>query len=293
MSSRASASSIDDVELDAAWAHVRTVAERSGSSFLAGIRILPRSRREAMYAIYAYCREIDDIADDPLPIDEKSRLLAEWRKEIERLYAGAPSRPTTHALLGTVGEFDLRREDFLALIDGMEMDADGSATHGPTMETLDLYCDRVASAVGRLSIQVFGDSGEAAHEVAWALGRALQLTNILRDLREDADRGRLYLPSDLLAKHGIVTRDPDAVLADTALTDVCNDLAEVARQRFEDSASAIARCDRRAMRPATVMMHVYGRVLDGLLRRGWRRLEERVSVPTATKIWIAIRHGLI
>ena len=272
-------------------AHVLAVVRGAGSSFYGAMRTLPKDRRDAMFAIYAFCREIDDIADDPMPHAERAAALAEWRREIDRLYEGRPQKPTARALLQPVARYALRKADFVALIDGMEMDSD-DAFHGPSMDMLTLYCERVAGAVGMLSVRVFGEPGQAGERLAWALGQALQLTNILRDLLEDAERGRLYLPADLLAKHGIATREPAAVLAHPALPAVCADLAALARQRYAEAMAAMRDCDKRKIRPAIVMMQVYRYVLETLIRRGWRRLDQPAKVSKAAKIWIALRYGL-
>lgn len=273
-------------------AHVDAVVKASGSSFYGAMRTLPKDRRDAMYAVYAFCREIDDIADDPLPPERKVSALADWRREIGRLYDGVPTKPTVRALILPVERYGLRREDFIALIDGMSMDA-GETLQGPSMETLQLYCERVAGAVGQLSIRIFGAAEARASDVAWSLGQALQLTNILRDLREDADRGRLYLPDELLAKHGIESRDPDDVLDHPALPGVCDELAALAKQRYAETVAALADCNAKRMRPAVVMMHVYLKGLDKLIRRGWRNLDEPAHVPKLVKIWIAFRYGML
>lgn len=275
----------------AAKNHVRKISEASGSSFLSGIRILPNNRREAMFAIYAFCREIDDIADEPRALDEKLRLLSEWRQEIESIYIGNPFKLTGLALSTAINAYGLQKQDFQDLIDGMQMDADETATHAPSMEMLDTYCDRVASAVGRLSVRIFGDTGKSAQQVAFSLGRALQLTNILRDIHEDAERNRLYLPADLLDKFGIKTRKPMEVLQHEAIPSVCNALAEVALGHYRDATSAMTGCSRRNMRPAIMMMLVYQRVLNELIKRGWKNLNEPVKVSKAAKIWIVLRHG--
>jgi len=272
-------------------AHVLDVVKSAGSSFYGAMRTLPKERRDAMFAIYAFCREIDDIADDPLPLDEKQAALTEWRREIDRLYAGHPEKPIGRALLLPVRRYDLRKDDFIALIDGMEMDA-ADAFHGPPMDTLTLYCERVAGAVGMLSVRVFGEPGDAGTRLAWSLGQALQLTNILRDVYEDAERGRLYLPDELLTKHGIATRDCAAVLRHPSVPAVCADLSQLAKLRFDEAIAAMGDCDRRKIRPAVVMMYVYRAILDKLIRRGWTRLNEPVSVSKATKLWIAFRYGI-
>jgi len=281
-----------DAALRDALNHVRTVTRKSGTSFFWAMRLLPAPRREAMFAIYAFCREIDDVADDDAPAEDKARRLDDWRTEIDRLYTGAPTLPTTRALAGPIAEYDLKKADFLALIEGMEMDS-GEAIRAPTMTMLEYYCDRVACAVGRLSIRAFGATEPAAKDVAFALGQALQLTNILRDPKEDAARGRLYLPVELLDKHEIRARDPAAVLAHPRLPDVCRDLATVARRRFDEADSAIALCARQPMRPAIVMKEIYSRYLDRLVAGGWRDLDRRVSLSGLQKLWIGLRYGLI
>jgi len=276
----------------AALACVEQVARRSGSSFLWGMRLLPKARREAMYAIYAFCRLVDDVADEPGAPEAKLRQLETWRGEVERLYRGQPNHPVTRALTAAVGDYALPKEEFLAVIDGMEMDA-REVMVAPPVKDLELYCRRVAGAVGMLSIHVFGARESEARKLAVLLGEALQLTNILRDLAEDAARGRLYLPRELLEKHGVKTRDPEAVLDHPGLAGVSAELAAMARSRFERSRALIARCERRRLKPAILMMQVYARLLDRLERRGWDQPRRRVRLSAAEKLWVVLRHGLI
>ena len=190
------------LDVDAARAHVQAVVAASGSSFYWSMRLLPRAKRDAMYAIYAFCREVDDIADGAASPAAKLAELDGWRVEIAALFAGRPSRPTTRALALPVSRFALPRAEFDAMIDGMEMDA-GERMRAPSLAELERYCRCVAGAVGLLSVHVFGTRGPQLEQGALALGEALQLTNILRDLAEDAGRGRLYLPRELLDRHGI------------------------------------------------------------------------------------------
>ncbi len=276
----------------AARDHVRAVTVSSGSSFLAGMRSLPPPQREAMFAVYAFCREVDDIADSDAPTAERLSRLAEWREEVDRLYAGRPRALTARALAGPVETYDLPREEFIALIEGMEMDA-REMMRGRPFEDLEAYCRRVAGAVGLLSIRVFGDSRPRAHDFALFLGAAFQLTNILRDLAEDAARERLYLPRELLDAHGLPDSDPVAVLRHPNLARVCDDLAEFARGRFEEASIALADCSAQALKPAVVMMAGYRRLLDRLVRRGWTRLDEPVRLSTPEKAWIVARYGLL
>jgi len=273
-------------------AHVTEVVRRSGSSFYWAMRLLPRAKRDAMYAIYAFCREVDDIADDPGDQKDKMARLAGWRVEIERLYAGHPSSPTGQALIEPVRRFELPKPVFLAIIEGMEIDA-ADRVRMPTLTALEAYCDRVACAVGRLSNRVFGVDDALGEPVAYALGQALQLTNILRDLEEDAAIDRLYLPADMLAAHGIPQARPELVLRHPAFPRVCDDLAAVAERRYEEAEAALDACSARIMRPARMMMQNYRRIFDKLRARGWTEPERPVSLGKGQKLWILFRYGLI
>ncbi len=275
----------------AAWAHVDHVVATSGSSFTAGMRALPKHRSRAMYAVYAFCREVDDIADEPGDFGRRLERLADWRAEIDRLYAGEPTYPTTRALLGPVTEFQLPKAEFLAVIDGMESDL-RNAIRAPSAAALHTYCRQVAGAVGMLSVNIFGADEPEAPELAETLGEALQLTNILRDLAEDGARGRLYLPRELLQRHDIDSDDPAVVLAHPALPRVCAELAGQARQRFRRARLLMGRCDRERLKPCVLMMEVYERILTRLEREAWRDPRRRVRLSAPTKLWILLRHGL-
>jgi len=275
----------------AAQAHVAKVVARSSTSFLSGMRVLPKPRREAMFAIYAFCREVDDIADEPAPLEEKLAGLGAWRAEIDALYQGRPTRLTSKALEGPITAFGLPETEFLAVIDGMEMDARGPVV-APDFATLQLYCRRVAGAVGMLSIRCFGASGPLAEELAVVLGKGLQLTNILRDLTEDAADGRLYLPLEALAAGGIKVRNPAGVLADPGLPKACAWLAGLAHRHLNRSREIMKRLPRQTIRPALLMQTVYEKILEQLEDRGWAVLEPRVRLSKASKIAVLLRHGL-
>lgn len=269
---------------------VEAIVQRSGTSFYRGMRVLPPERRTAIYAIYAFCRLVDDVADEPAPLPDKLRDLAAWRDRIGAVFDGHGADPVTRVLVVATRDYHLRRDDFLAVIDGMQMDAD-TVIVAPDLATLDLYCDRVAAAVGRLSVRAFGDGSADADRVAWHLGRALQHTNILRDVAEDAGRGRLYLPAEWLADAG-VPPDPAQALAHPGLSAVCARMAAAAHTHFRDAHRAMAACDRRAMRPARLMGATYDALLARLERRGWIRLEQPVRLPKWQKLAIAVRHLL-
>ncbi len=268
-------------------AAVSAIVRRAGTSFYRGMAMLPPDRRHAMYAIYAFCRIVDDIVDEPGDMAAKRAELDIWRERIAGLYRGEAGDAVGRVLLRAVAAYDLRRVDFDAVIDGMQMDGETTIV-GPPLAALDLYCDRVASAVGRLSVRAFGDGSGEGDLVAHHLGRALQLTNVLRDVFEDAGRGRLYLPSEYLREAG-VPADPALALRDPALAQVCARVAMLAHGHFRDAQAAMARCDQRAIRPARMMGATYAAILARLERRGWARLEQPVKLPRWQKLWLALR----
>jgi squalene synthase HpnD len=266
-------------------------ARAGGSSFYLAMRILERERREAMYEVYSFCRTVDDIADCDAPHEQRLARLAEWRQTIDALYGGrAPAG--LDGLAHAIERFDLRMDDFLAVIDGVEMDA-REDIHGPTLALLELYCDRVACAVGRLSVRIFGMGDSTGHPLAHHLGRALQFTNILRDIDEDAAAGRLYLPREALALARIDSSDPQVVVANSRLAIACNFLADGARHHFDQADAIMARSPHRVVRAPRIMSEVYRQMLAGMVARGWSRPRNRVHVNKSHLVWIALRHAFV
>jgi squalene synthase HpnD len=275
------------LETAAATASYGTSA--SGSSFYAAMRILPREQREAMFQIYSFCRQVDDIADSDGPRQQRLAALQQWREDIDALYQGHPPA-RLRDYVASVKQFGLEREDFLAIVDGMEMDVPQDI-RAPDLATLDLYCDRVASAVGRLSVKVFGLPREDGILLAHHLGRALQLTNILRDIDEDAAIGRLYLPKEGLVQAGINSTDPLVVAADPAVPKVCAPLVDRALNHFAQSDEIMARNSRRAVRAPRVMSKYYGSILALLVARGFANPRTPVRLNKAARIAILLRYG--
>jgi squalene synthase HpnD len=274
-----------------AYAYVEAVVRRAGTSFYWAMRRLPDNKRRAMYAIYAFCREVDDLADEAGAVEDKVAGLGQWRGEIERLYGDRPRNLVTRALMGPVEEFGLGKEDFRAVIDGMEMDA-RSSIRISDMDELTLYCDRVACAVGRLSVRVFGLDVETGRDLAFAQGQALQLTNILRDIDEDARNNRLYVPRDLLLSYDITDENLSSILKHPAFEKVCETLAGVAANHFERADELAAGCDRSQIRPAIMMMEIYRRIYLRLKQRGWRDLSRPVGLGKLHKLWVALCFGV-
>jgi presqualene diphosphate synthase len=263
----------------------------SGSSFYAAMRILPREQRDAMFHIYSFCRQVDDIADSDGPRHERLKALQQWREDIDALYRGNPP-PRLADYVASVKKFALQREDFLAIIDGMEMDVP-QEIRAPDMATLDLYCDRVASAVGRLSVRVFGLPTEDGILLAHHLGRALQLTNILRDIDEDAGLGRLYLPREELQKVGITSTDPLVVAKERNLPEVCAPLVDRARGHFAKADEIMARHPRRVVRAPKIMSKYYRAILQLLIARGFAAPRAPVRVGKFSRLAIVLRYAFI
>ena len=277
--------------LEAAAANPSYGTTASGSSFYAAMRILPREQREAMFQIYSFCRQVDDIADSDGPRPERLKALQQWRDDIDALYQGHPPQ-RLRDYVASVRKFDLKREDFLAIVDGMEMDVPQDI-RAPDLATLDLYCDRVASAVGRLSVRVFGLPEADGIQLAHHLGRALQLTNILRDVDEDAGLGRLYLPRESLLLAGITSDDPTRVIAERTLPKVCLPLAERAKMHFQKADEIMNRNKRRAVRAPRIMSKYYRAILDLLVARGFAAPRAPVRVNKMARIAIILRYAFI
>ena len=255
------------------------------------MRILPRSQRQALFAIYDFCRAVDDVADERGPRYARLAELQRWRTDIEALYAGSP--PDRLRTLGVpVRRYDLQKPDFLAVIDGMEMDV-AANIRAPDWRTLDLYCDRVASAVGRLCVRVFGMTATEGRTLAHHLGRALQLTNILRDLDEDAAMGRLYLPREVLDAAGIRTSEPIVALMNPALDRACARLVETVRAEFQAADAVMRSCPRRRVRAPRIMAEAYKLLFDKLIERGWASPRARVRLSRPQLVWIVLRHAVI
>lgn len=271
--------------------HNSAAQRASGSSFYTAMRIMPRAQREAMFEIYSFCRKVDDIADDGGPRDTRLDQLRLWRADIDALYSGsAVSR--AKSLARPVKEFGLRREDFQAVIDGMEMDV-VTDIRAPDWNKLDAYCDRVASAVGRLCVRVFGMEEKAGIALAYHLGRALQLTNILRDIDEDAAIGRLYLPREALQAAGITSADPKVVIAHPNIGEACAQVAARAAEHFAESDRIMDKCPRRSVRAPRIMRVAYGTIHKALLKRGWSAPRAPVKVSKPRLILTILRYSFI
>ena len=263
-------------------------ARISGSSFYTAMRLMPKVEREAMFAIYIFCRLVDDIADDGTrPRPARAAALAEWRRDLDALYTGRPAGQAAF-LQGPVRAFGLRQADFLDVIRGMEMDVDADI-RAPDLATLGLYCDRVAVAVGRLSTRIFGMDDAPGGDLAHHLGRALQLTNILRDLDEDAAIGRLYLPRELLVLAGIEGNEPEAVIGDGRVDDACRALAAQALDHFAAADRLLRSRPRGRLLAPRLMGAVYHALLQRMLAEGWAPPRRRVRISKPHLLYLVVR----
>jgi phytoene synthase len=277
----------------AAISSVPDVAQRaSKSSFYTAMRILPKAERDAMFEIYSFCRAVDDIADEGGARAPRAEQLNIWRADIDALYTSTLPPMHLAGLATAIRRFDLRREDFHAVIDGMDMDV-AADIQAPDFATLDLYCDRVASAVGRLSVNIFGVPRIYGADLAHHLGRAFQLTNILRDVDEDATIDRLYLPREALESAGITSTSPKDVVAHPALGVACLPVIERAKTHFDAAYKIMALCPRASLKAPRIMGTVYRDILEKLIARGFALPRPRVSASKARLLLAVLQYGFI
>jgi phytoene synthase len=260
------------------------------SSFYRAMAILPREKRDAMFEIYSFCRAVDDIADEGGDKPTKLASLDQWRCDIDALYDGGHVGLAA-GLVEPLRRFSFAREDFLAVIDGMQMDVDSDIV-APDAATLDLYCDRVASAVGRLSVRVFGMGEAEGIKLAHHLGRALQLTNILRDIDEDAGIGRLYLPRENLAAAGIENPTPKSVSAMDDLDVVCAPIMAQAKGHFEAAEAIMATQTRDAIRAPKIMAIAYSAIWRRLAARGFKKPRGKIKTPKMVLLGAILSYGI-
>ncbi|OFZ87894.1 MAG: squalene synthase HpnD [Betaproteobacteria bacterium RBG_16_64_18] len=260
-------------------------AAQSGSSFYYSFMFLPPERRRAITALYAFCREVDDAVDEPADPQVARAKLEWWRREVAQLYAGNAQHPVTKALVPAIGPFNIQQQQLGAIMDGMEMDL--AQTRYPDFESLRTYCHRVAGVVGVLAASIFGYRNSRTLEYAENLGLAFQLTNIIRDVGEDARKGRIYLPADEMQRFGVSA----AQILDAQHTEGFSRLIEFQAQRvkscYAEALAALPAEDRRAQRPGLVMAAIYRTLLEELRRDGYQVLTRRTALTPIRKLWIA------
>jgi phytoene synthase len=265
--------------------YCRTRAAQSGSSFYYSFLFLPLEQRHAITALYAFCREVDDVVDECSDVGVARMKLAWWRSEVASLYEGRPQHPVAIALAELTGRFNLPQHRLQEIIDGMEMDLDHNGY--PDFASLRLYCHRVASVVGLLSAEIFGYKDPRTLDYAADLGLAFQLTNIIRDVGEDARRNRIYLPLDELREHGVSAGDIAAARETDNFRRLMELQIERARAFYHQALAALPAVDRRSQRAGLVMAAIYRALLDEIRADGCRVLTHRTSLTPIRKLWIA------
>ena len=260
-------------------------AAKSGSSFYYSFMFLPPEQRQAITALYAFCREVDDVVDECHDVSLAQIKLDWWRQEVERIFTGTPTHPVGFALQDVLTRFKLPQEQLLEIIDGMAMDL--SQTRYLDFKGLQLYCYRVASVVGLLSVEIFGYENRQTLKYAHDLGLALQLTNIIRDVGEDARRGRIYLPIEDLQRFGVLAKDILEARYSDAFRELMVFQGERAEQFYEQAFAQLPAGDRKAQRPGLVMAAIYRTLLREIAADGFQVLDRRISLTPVRKVWIA------
>ncbi|HDY86104.1 hypothetical protein LCGC14_1367950 [marine sediment metagenome] len=262
-------------------------AAKSGSSFYYSFRFLPPQQRQAIIALYAFCREVDDTVDDIEDTDVARAKLAWWREEIQRTYQGTPTHPVGLALQTALQNFDLHEEYFMEIIDGMAMDLEQFSY--AEFKHLALYCHRAASVVGLLSVEIFGYKDRKTLKYAENLGMALQLTNIIRDVREDAERGRIYLPLDELQQFNVSPDDLLALKSSSELIELLKFQTRRAKQYYQQALELLPEADRYTQRTGLIMAAIYKATLDEIEKDNFQVMQHRVSLTPLRKLWLAWR----
>lgn len=262
-------------------------ATQSGSSFYYSFLFLEPERRRAITALYAFCREVDDTVDECTDVSIARAKLIWWRQEILTMFAGAPTHPVTKALQPHLATFSLQEKYLLAIIDGMEMDLD--QTRYLDFAGLQKYCWHVASVVGILSANIFGVTNTATCDYAEKLGLAFQLTNIIRDVGEDARKGRIYLPFSELQQFGVTAADILNARHSDAFEKLMQFQAQRAQQLYDEAFALLPKEDRRAQRPGLIMAAIYRALLNEIQRDGFHVLKQRISLTPIRKLWLAWR----
>ena len=265
-------------------------AVQSGSSFYYSFLFLPPERRRAITALYAYCREVDDVVDECSDAGVARTKLLWWREEVGKLYAGTPQHPVTQALAPAIAAYGIQQQHMLELIDGMAMDLDYNRY--PDFDTLKLYCHRVAGVVGLMSASIFGYSDKQTLEYAPELGLAFQLTNIIRDVGEDARRNRIYLPLDELEKFGVVEGDIQAARESENFQKLMAFQIERALAHYDSAFAKLPATDRKPQIPGIIMSGIYRTLLEEIRDDGCHVLKQRTSLTPVRKLWIAFKTWL-
>ncbi|MBE6458361.1 MAG: hypothetical protein E7010_00950 [Alphaproteobacteria bacterium] len=270
--------------------NIQKMVKKSGTSFFWGMRLLPSAKRNAMYTIYAFFRHIDDIVDGDAPVQEKLDLLEAWRKELDNIYdKKVPTTEIGRKIYKNCMRFKLPKEEFIRMMNSISMDLP-NPIQAPSLQKLNEYCRGVAGVPGSLSLRIFGCTDEKIiEELSSSLGAALQITNILRDVKEDAMAQRLYIPEEFLKKAGIDSTDPLNVVVDKNLAIAREELAQVAAQNYEKAFRIMKNLDAKAAKPVKAIAYIYKRYFDIMQNRGWEIISPKPHISKPSKLCLALK----
>lgn len=269
---------------------IRQIVKKSGTSFFWSMKFLPKAKREAMYTLYAFCRHIDDIIDGDMPLKEKSELINAWREELDNIYEKKiPATDIGRKIYKNCMRFKLPKEEFIRLIDCISMDIP-KPIQAPDLKQFFAYCRGVAGVPGSLSLRIFGCRDEKTIEdLSTSLGNALQITNILRDVKEDALSDRLYIPKEFLKKAKITSHNPKTVIVDKNLSIAREELAKIADNEFEKAYQLIKTLDKDTARPVKIIAGVYKKYFDIMQNRGWEIISPKPRISKFGKLTLALK----
>lgn len=270
--------------------NIKKIVKKSGTSFFWSMRFLPKAKREAMYTLYAFCRHIDDIVDGDNSITEKQELLQAWREEMDNIYdKKVPATDIGRKIYKNCMRFKLPKSEFLRLIDSISMDVP-NPVQAPSLNDFYSYCRGVAGVPGSLSLRIFGCNDEKMiEELSSSLGNALQITNILRDVKEDALADRLYIPREFLEKADINITDPKSVITDKNLVFAREELAKIANKDFQKAYELIKLLDKKTARPVKMIANIYKKYFDIMQKRGWEVISPKPTISKFEKLTLALK----
>ncbi len=267
--------------------NIKKMVKKSGSSFFWSMRLLPKSKRNALYTIYAFFRHIDDIVDGDTPLKIKQDLIAAWRKELDNIYdKKLPTTQIGKRIYKNCMRFELPKVEFVKMLDAISMDLP-NPLQAPSLKEFDCYCRGVAGVPGNLTLRIFGcDNEKFIEELSTSLGRAMQITNVLRDVKEDAQAQRIYIPREMLDKAGITSREPASVLVDKNLVVAREALAQIAENDYKKAFSLIEQFDSKYILQIKMMAYIYRQYFDIMQNRGWEVISPKPKISKFRKLCI-------
>ena len=270
--------------------NIAKIVKRSGTSFFWGMRLLPLAKRNAMFTIYAFFRHIDDIVDGDDSVQEKMDLISAWRQELDNIYdKKVPTTEIGRKIYKNCMRFHLPKSEFVKMLDCISMDLP-MPLQAPSLKQFDEYCRGVAGVPGNLALRIFGCNDEDLIEkLSSTLGKALQITNILRDIKDDALSGRIYIPAEILDKAGIVSRDAEVVLVDKKLTIAREEFSQIAEEEYKKAFALIHNLPKNTARPVRIIANIYKHYFDIMKNRGWEIISPKPRINRPTKIYIIVK----